>query len=121
MNLSCQKVYPFIAKAGNQTCFILFINDLNVVALKKSGIQGQNQSVKKVFRVIILATGGTIEGSGASSTKSAYTAGKIPIDDLINAVPQIDDYDKITGEQIAQICSQDVNVCHLVKIVQENQ
>ena len=33
-------------------------------------------------RVIILATGGTIAGAGASADRAGYTAGKIPIDDL---------------------------------------
>lgn len=61
-------------------------------------------------RVIILATGGTIAGSGESSTKAAYTAGKVPIDNLLNAVPQMHDIAKIKGEQIAQIGSQDMNI-----------
>jgi L-asparaginase len=34
-------------------------------------------------RVIILATGGTIAGAGASADRAGYTAGKIPIDDLM--------------------------------------
>ena len=61
-------------------------------------------------RVIILATGGTIAGSGESATKAAYTAGQVPIDDLLNAVPQIHELANIKGEQIAQIGSQDMNV-----------
>ena len=68
------------------------------------------QSSKDLPRVIILATGGTIAGSGESSTKAAYTAGKVPIDDLLNAVPQIHQIAKISGEQIAQIGSQDMNI-----------
>jgi L-asparaginase len=79
-------------------------------------IKAQNQAEKTSPRIIILATGGTIAGSGASSVKAAYTAGKVPIDDLLNAVPQIHDYGKITGEQIAQIGSQDMNVITWLKI-----
>ena len=38
--------------------------------------------------VVVVATGGTIAGAGASSTNSAtYTAAKVPVDDLLNAVP----------------------------------
>lgn len=37
--------------------------------------------------VTILATGGTIAG-GDSATSSSYTAGKLGIDTLINAVPE---------------------------------
>ena len=40
-------------------------------------------------RVIILATGGTIAGAGASADRAGYTAGKIPIDDLIGAIPTV--------------------------------
>ena len=40
-------------------------------------------------RVIILATGGTIAGAGASSDRAGYTAGKIPIDDLIGSIPAV--------------------------------
>jgi L-asparaginase/Glu-tRNA(Gln) amidotransferase subunit D len=39
--------------------------------------------------VVVVATGGTIAGAGASSTNSAtYTAAKVPVDALINAVPK---------------------------------
>lgn len=78
--------------------------------------QDKTKTAKTSPRIIILATGGTIAGSGASSTKAAYTAGKVPIDDLLNAVPQIHDYGKITGEQIAQIGSQDMNVVTWLKL-----
>ncbi|MCO4291244.1 type II asparaginase [Solitalea sp. MAHUQ-68] len=61
-------------------------------------------------RVKILATGGTIAGAGASADRAAYTAGKLPIDELLNAVPQIHKLAKITGEQVASIGSQDMSV-----------
>lgn len=70
---------------------------------------GQTNS-KNLSKVIILATGGTIAGSGESSTKAAYTAGKVPVDDLLNAVPQIHKIANVSGEQIAQIGSQDMNI-----------
>ncbi|WP_313580968.1 type II asparaginase [Chishuiella sp.] len=72
-------------------------------------IHGQVTNENKA-RIIILATGGTIAGSGESSTKSAYTAGKVPIDNLLNAVPEMYKYADIKGEQIAQIGSQDMNI-----------
>jgi L-asparaginase len=79
-------------------------------------IQAQEKSAKTSPRIIILATGGTIAGSGESATKAAYTAGKVPIDDLLNAVPQIHNYGKITGEQVASIGSQDMNVVTWLKL-----
>src|SRR4029078_10662291 len=61
-------------------------------------------------RVIILATGGTIAGAGASADRAGYTAGKIPIDDLIGPIPSIKKVANITGEQIASVGSQDMTV-----------
>ena len=51
--------------------------------------------------VVVVATGGTIAGAGASSTNSAtYTAAKVPVDGLINAVPQIKDLANVSGIQV---------------------
>src|SRR5215470_16813538 len=61
-------------------------------------------------RVIILATGGTIAGAGAASDRAGYTAGKIPIDQLIGAIPTIKKKADITGEQISSVGSQDMTV-----------
>jgi L-asparaginase len=61
-------------------------------------------------RVIILATGGTIAGAGASADRAGYTAGKIPIDDLIGAIPTVKKIATITGEQISSVGSQDMTI-----------
>ena len=61
-------------------------------------------------RVIILATGGTIAGAGASSDRAGYTAGKIPIDDLIGSIPTVKKIASISGEQIASVGSQDMTI-----------
>ncbi|KJF80834.1 L-asparaginase 2 [Photobacterium angustum] len=57
----------------------------------------------------ILATGGTIAGAGQSATGSAYTSGQVGIDALINAVPEMAKIADISGEQVANIGSQDMN------------
>lgn len=57
----------------------------------------------------ILATGGTIAGAGQSATESNYTAGKVGVDDLIAAVPEMTKIADITGEQVVKIGSQDMN------------
>lgn len=72
--------------------------------------QTKESTTKTLPRVTILATGGTIAGAGESATKAAYTAGKLSIDILLNAVPQIHDIAQIKGEQIAKIGSQDMSV-----------
>lgn len=61
-------------------------------------------------RIIILATGGTIAGKGASADRAGYTAGKIPIEDLIGAIPQVKKIADISGEQISSIGSQDMSI-----------
>ena len=65
---------------------------------------------QKLPKVIILATGGTIAGAGAASDRAGYTAGKIPIDDLIGGIPTVKKVADITGEQIASVGSQDMTV-----------
>jgi L-asparaginase len=67
-------------------------------------------TAQQLPRVIILATGGTIAGAGASSDRAGYTAGKIPIDDLIGTIPSVKKIANITGEQIASVGSQDMTV-----------
>ena len=59
--------------------------------------------------VTILATGGTIAGGGDSATTSSYTAGKLGIDTLINAVPEAKKIANLKGEQVVNIGSQDMN------------
>jgi len=65
---------------------------------------------KKLPNIVILATGGTIAGAGASSTGSAYTSGQVKIEAMIDAVPNIRKLANLRGEQIANVGSQDMNV-----------
>ncbi|MDD3158387.1 type II asparaginase [Anaeromusa sp.] len=59
--------------------------------------------------VKILATGGTIAGSGATSTTTVgYTAAVVPVDALINNVPELKKVANVSGEQIAQIASENM-------------
>lgn len=67
-------------------------------------------TAQRLSRVIILATGGTIAGAGASADRTAYTAGKLPVADLVAAVPGLDKIAHIDGEQIASVGSQDMSV-----------
>src|SRR5215510_437661 len=78
---------------------------LSILAFLTLITQAQAQQLP---RVIILATGGTIAGAGASADRAGYTAGKIPIDDLIGGIPSVKKIASITGEQIASVGSQDM-------------
>ena len=57
----------------------------------------------------ILATGGTIAGTGESATKTNYTAGQVAIGALLAAVPEIEQIANVEGEQVVRIGSQDMS------------
>lgn len=59
--------------------------------------------------VVILATGGTIAGSAESQTQAGYASGQVGVDILIAAVPQLAEIAEVTGEQIANVGSQNMN------------
>src|SRR5579862_1525092 len=59
--------------------------------------------------VFIVATGGTIAGTQANVEQHGYTAGELGVSSLIAAVPQLKDIASVTGEQVMNIPSQDMN------------
>lgn len=59
--------------------------------------------------IVILATGGTIAGSSAGATSAQYDAGKLGVDVILQAVPQLNDIATVKGEQISNIGSYDMN------------
>lgn len=59
--------------------------------------------------IYILATGGTIAGQGATNVASGYKAGVITVDQLLSAVPGLNEVANIKAEQVANIGSQDMN------------
>ncbi|MGN8851277.1 L-asparaginase 2 [Anaerobiospirillum succiniciproducens] len=58
--------------------------------------------------VEVLATGGTIAGAGQSATDIAYTAGKVSVNHLVAAVPQLAEIANVIPKQVVQIGSQDM-------------
>ena len=68
------------------------------------------QAQAQLPKVIILATGGTIAGAGASADRAGYTAGKIPIEQLIGSIPTVKKIADISGEQVASVGSQDMSI-----------
>ena len=68
-------------------------------------------------QVAILATGDTIAGTAAKSTEMAhYKAGDLAIQTLIDAVPDIQEYASVTGEQIVKISSNNLTDDVLLKV-----
>ncbi len=59
-------------------------------------------------KIVILATGGTIAGVGQSSVTGQYQASKLPVENLLQAVPEIQDLAIVEGEQVCQVSSQDM-------------
>lgn len=56
--------------------------------------------------IMIFATGGTIAGTAANTTQtSGYNSGKVGVQTLINAAPEIKNIARFEGQQIANIGS----------------
>ena len=67
--------------------------------------------------VMILATGGTIAGSGATSTTTVgYTAATVGVDALVNSVPELKAAANVRGEQVFQIASENMNNDYWLKL-----
>lgn len=81
---------------------------LLLVVVSAGEVQLVCAQAKKLPSIIILATGGTIAGAGASSTQAAYTSGAVGIDTMLGAVPGVRDLANIKGEQISNVGSQDM-------------
>lgn len=79
---------------------------VSLLALLVSGFSGAALALPSIT---ILATGGTIAGGGDSATKSNYTAGKVGVEALVDAVPQLKNIANIKGEQLVNIGSRDMN------------
>jgi L-asparaginase len=60
-------------------------------------------------RIVVLATGGTIAGAAATDVQAGYESGKVGVEALLAAVPQAKKLATLTGEQVANIGSQDMN------------
>jgi L-asparaginase len=66
--------------------------------------------------IIILATGGTIAGSGKSSSEAAYTSSQISIEQIIVNIPELTNIANVSGEQFSQIASQNSDNDFLLKL-----
>jgi glutamin-(asparagin-)ase len=75
------------------------------------------EAQKKLANVVVLATGGTIAGAGASSANSAtYQAAKVGIEQLIAGVPELSQLANVRGEQVMQIASESITNENLLQL-----
>jgi len=83
---------------------------LSTMILSSASRAAQSPLAQPVLpHVLILATGGTIAGTGTTSTTVGYTAAKIGVAALIDAVPELKKVANVRGEQVAQIASENMN------------
>ncbi len=77
-------------------------------ALAAASVIAQAQPAQPVLpNVVILATGGTIAGAGASAVNSAtYAAAKVGVEKLIAGLPELSKVANVRGEQIFQVASE---------------
>lgn len=74
-------------------------------------------SNNKLPHVVVLATGGTIAGTGASDTQmTGYQAGALGVEVLLEAVPALKQVANISGEQIASIDSKDMTEAIMIQL-----
>ncbi|OJJ37876.1 hypothetical protein ASPWEDRAFT_59204 [Aspergillus wentii DTO 134E9] len=83
-------------------------NDTTFVFTNSNGLNFTQMNTT-LPNVTIFATGGTIAGSGSSSTATTgYTAGAVGVLSLIDAVPGMLDVANVAGVQVANVGSEDV-------------
>ena len=95
-----------------------FIPILSLVLLCHSVLRADDTTEKKLPNVsVILATGGTIAGSGATSTTTVgYKPATVPVQALIDAVPELKKIAIVRGEQVFQIASQNMTNDNWLKL-----
>ncbi len=89
------------------TAAVLYATVARVVAQTSTMPAASMATAVVKSNVVILATGGTIAGAGATAANSAtYQAAKVPIDKLIAGVPELRDIATFRGEQVFQVASE---------------
>jgi len=63
---------------------------------------------EKKPNVVIIATGGSIAGKAQSSVEGKYKAAQIPVEELLEAVPEVKNIANIKGIQLCQVSSQNM-------------
>ncbi|MGJ7919710.1 type II asparaginase [Neobacillus sp. LXY-4] len=86
-------------------------------AAEKTTEVSKDKQTENLPNVVILATGGTIAGTGASSTETTgYKSGDLAIESLIEAVPEMKKIANVSGEQIVKVDSTDMTSEILLKL-----
>ena len=90
--------------------FQRFATAVCAVFIIGAGVAYAEEAKPRQSNVVILATGGTIAGTGATSTTTVgYTAATVGVERLIAAVPELAKVANVKGEQVFQIASENMN------------
>jgi len=90
---------------------------IGLIVTQQASAQGAAaKSSADLPNVVVLATGGTIAGAAATDVQAGYTSGQVGVQQLLAAVPQAKKLANLTGEQISNIGSQDMNDVVWIKL-----
>lgn len=91
---------------------------LALLLLLPAALQAKEAETQtRLANVVVLATGGTIAGAGASAANSAtYQAAKVGIEQLIAGIPELSKLANVRGEQVMQIASESITNDNLLQL-----
>ena len=94
---------------------LAFVATTPAVAQEAAAPQAAQTTAKP--NIVIIGTGGTIAGAGASSVNTGdYDSAKVAVDKIIAAVPEMKTVANVKGEQIFQIGSESYNDERMLKL-----
>ncbi|CAB1401917.1 asparaginase [Pseudomonas fluorescens] len=91
---------------------------LALLLLLPTALQAKEvETQTRLANVVVLATGGTIAGAGASAANSAtYQAAKVGVEQLIAGIPELSKLANVRGEQVMQIASESITNENLLQL-----
>lgn len=92
-------------------CIFMVLISIGCIGCAQSGtreISASQTTVKNEGTVVILATGGTIAGSGEIGKETGYKSGELSVETLVKSVPGIVDIANIEAIQICNVNSDDI-------------
>ncbi len=94
----------------------IFLKLLILLFCLKGQVMAQNLPT-----IALLATGGTIAGSGVDANLGSYKSGELGVKELLKSIPNLNKIARIQGEQISNIGSQDMTEEVWFKLAQRIQ
>ncbi len=95
---------------------IRYVPVLLLLLIWQPAVRADDTAGQNLPNVVILATGGTIAGSASTTTSVGYKAATVPVQALVDAVPELKKIAKVRGEQVFQIASQNMNNDYWLKL-----